>query len=144
MPSIQKSVIVSYTPKQMFDLVNAIEDYPKFLQWCESSKILSQNQDEVTATLHLTAAGFKKSFTTRNLLRTNKMIEIQLVDGPFKHLEGFWRFEALEDGKQCKVQLDLKFEFLNHVFSMLIGPVFQQIANTLVDAFEKRAYEVYR
>lgn len=143
MQAIQKSVIVPYTPKQMFDLVNAVGDYPKFLQWCEASEVLSQNEDEVVATLHLSAAGFKKSFTTRNLLRTDKMVEIQLVDGPFKHLEGFWQFEALEEGKQCRVQLDLKFEFLNHLFSMLIGPIFHQIASTLVDAFQKRAHEVY-
>lgn len=143
MQAIQKSAIVPYTPKQMFDLVNAVQDYPKFLQWCEESKVISQNEDEVIATLYLSAAGFKKSFTTRNLLRTDKMVEIQLVDGPFKHLEGFWQFESLEDGTQCRVQLDLKFEFLNHLFSMLIGPVFQQIANTLVDAFQRRADEVY-
>ncbi len=143
MYSIQKSAITPYSPKQMFDLVNAIQDYPKFLQWCEASEIVSENEDEIIATLHLAAAGFKKSFTTRNLLKSEKMIEIQLIDGPFKHLEGFWQFEALEDGKQCRVQLNLEFEFLNQLFSMLMGPIFQQIANTLVEAFQKRADEVY-
>ena len=97
MHAIQKSAIIPYSQKQMFDLVNAVEDYPKFLQWCEASEILSRNKDEVIATLHLSTGGFKKSFTTRNLLSPHKMIEIQLMDGPFKHLEGFWRFEALED-----------------------------------------------
>jgi ribosome-associated toxin RatA of RatAB toxin-antitoxin module len=142
MQAIQKTSILPYTPKQMFNLVNAVEDYPKFLHWCEASEILSQNEDEVIATLHLTTGGIKKSFTTRNLLKPYQMIEIQLINGPFKHLEGYWQFESLEEGK-CLVQLDLRFEFLNHLFSMLIGPVFKQIATTLVDAFQKRADEIY-
>jgi ribosome-associated toxin RatA of RatAB toxin-antitoxin module len=142
MPAIQKSATLPFTPQQMFDLVNKIEDYPIFLHWCEESQIISQNPDEVVASLSLSAAGMKKSFTTRNLLSPHKMIEMELIDGPFKHLEGFWQFEPHNE-TGCKVQLNLEFEFLNHLFSMLIGPVFHQVANTLVDSFQKRAHEVY-
>jgi ribosome-associated toxin RatA of RatAB toxin-antitoxin module len=69
------------------------------------------------------------------------MIEMRLVDGPFKHLQGFWRFDSLND-HACKVSLDLDYEFSSKLVALAIGPVFNQIANTLVDAFVVRAKEL--
>jgi ribosome-associated toxin RatA of RatAB toxin-antitoxin module len=140
--SISKLVLVPYTPEEMFALVSDIESYPEFLPWCKASRIVSRNADEVRASLDLSKGGVEKSFTTSNRHQINKMIEIRLVEGPFRCLEGFWRFDAL-GGVGCKVSLDLEYEFANRMLSMMVGPVFHQIANTLVDSFQKRAVDVY-
>ncbi len=142
MAIVSRSAIVPYTSAQMYQLVDNIERYPEFLPWCRSSEVLQRDDDEVRATLELARGGIQKSFTTLNRLQKNKMIEIRLVDGPFRHLEGFWRFEPLQD-KACKVLLDMEFEFANKLLSIAIGPVFHQIANSLVDAFCERAQQVY-
>lgn len=142
MTTISKSALVPYTPAQMFALVDNIEAYPSFLPWCRNSRILSRNDDEVRATLELSKGGVEKAFTTCNRNQKDKMIEIRLLDGPFKRLDGYWRFDALgEDG--CKIALDLEFEFASRMLDMVVGPVFSQIANSLVDAFMQRAVDVY-
>jgi len=141
MPVIHQELIVPYTVSQMFALVNDIRTYPEFVPYCKSTEILSENEDEVKATLMLAGGGFQKSFSTCNRLQKDKMIEISLLNGPFKNLEGFWRFENFENG--CKVSLDLEFEFSNKLLGMAFGPVFNQVANALVDAFSKRAEAVY-
>ena len=142
MPDIKKTKIVPFTPAQMYDLVNDINEYPKFVPWCSRSEILSQSDDEIKARLFFEGGGFTKSFTTCNRLQKNKMVELRLLDGPFRHLEGFWQFEPHLDG-QCEVLLDLEFELSSGILSLAFGPMFHQVANTLVDAFCKRAHEVY-
>lgn len=142
MTIVNKSALVPYSPRRMFDLVNDVAAYPEFLPWCKTAEILEQSKDELTARLLLAKGSIKKSFITKNRMQTGKMIEIRLLEGPFKHLQGFWRFEALgADG--CKISLDMEFEFTNILLSMTVGPVFNQIANSLVDAFTKRAGQVY-
>jgi ribosome-associated toxin RatA of RatAB toxin-antitoxin module len=140
--TISKNALVPYSTAEMFDLVNDIESYASFLPWCRSSEVLSQNADELRATIEIAHGSLHKSFTTRNRLQKNKMIEMRLEKGPFKHLEGFWRFDVLGE-RACKISLDLDFEFSNKIVGMAMGPIFSQIANTLVDAFSKRAVEVY-
>jgi len=142
MTSISKSALVPYTPAQMFALVDDIEAYPAFLPWCRGARVLSRTDDEVKATIELSKGGVEKAFTTCNRNQKDKMIEMRLVEGPFKHLEGFWRFDALGD-EGCKVSFDLEFEFASRMLGMVVGPVFSQIANSLVDSFHKRAVEVY-
>lgn len=142
MTTIKKNAIVPYTVSQMYALVDDIEAYPQFLPWCKASTVHYRNADEVSATLTLAKGGLEKSFTTVNRTQPNKMIEVRLLSGPFSHLEGFWLFEPLDENK-CKVILDLEFEFANHLLSLVFGPVFQQIANTLVEAFCLRAKECY-
>ena len=143
MPTIHRSVLVPYTTSQMYELVDNIESYPEFLPWCKASQILSRNEDEVRARLVLAHAGLEKSFETCNRLQKNKMIEIRLVNGPFRSLEGFWRFETGSVPNTCQVTLDLEFEFVSKLISMMLGPVFHPAVNTLVDAFSKRATVVY-
>jgi ribosome-associated toxin RatA of RatAB toxin-antitoxin module len=126
----------------MFALVDGIERYPEFLPWCRAARVLSRSDDEVRATLSLSKGGVEKSFTTCNRNQKNKMIEVRLEEGPFQHLQGFWRFDALGDDG-CKVLLDLEFEFASRVLRMVVGPVFNQVANSLVDSFQKRAVDVY-
>ena len=142
MTVIKRSAEVPFTPAQMYTLVNEVEKYPEFLPWCESSTVHSRGEDEVRATLCLAKGKLRKSFTTHNRMQTDKMVEVKLVSGPFKHLEGFWRFEALPNNR-CRVSLDLEFEFVNRLLSIAIGPLFNQVANTLVDNFVKRAQDLY-
>ena len=142
MTSISKSALVPYSPAQMFALVDGIEIYPEFLPWCRATKVLSRTDDEVRATIELSKGGVEKAFTTCNRNQKNKMIEMRLVEGPFKRLEGYWRFDALGD-EGCKVSFDLEFEFASRMLDMVVGPVFSQIANSLVDSFHRRAVEVY-
>ena len=142
MSIIHRSAVVNYTPTKMFQLVDDIEAYPSFLPWCEKAQVHSRTLNEVSATLQLTLGGLSKSFTTCNRLQIGKMIEIRLINGPFKHLEGFWRFEPYEES-HCRVIFDLEFEFSNKLLAIPFEPIFQQIAHSLVHAFSKRAEHVY-
>lgn len=142
MTVINKSAIVPYTPAQMYDLVNDIEQYTKFVPYCVNSQVLERNVDEIHASLTFAGAGIHKSFSTLNRLQPHKMVEMRLVNGPFKSLEGFWSFETM-DTKLCRVTLNLEFEFATAMLKVLFGPVFNQVAALLVDAFHKRAEQVY-
>lgn len=142
MTVINHSKVINFSASKMYNLVNEIENYPQFLPWCSRSVILSRNNDEIQAELTLAKGGLEKSFTTCNRLQKDKMIEVKLISGPFKQLEGFWKFEALEE-HVCKVSLDLEFEFSNFLIGMALGPIFNQISNTLVDAFCERAHALY-
>ena len=142
MATVKKSALVLYSASEMYALVSDIEAYPQFLPWCRSTQILSRAEDEVRATIEMVKGGVHKSFTTSNRMQKHKMIDIRLLEGPFKRLEGYWRFEPLRVDA-CKVSLDMEFEFSSALLRKVIEPVFKQIANTLVDAFCQRAVEVY-
>lgn len=142
MPVISRNALVPYSAAEMYALVDDIETYPRFLPWCRSAKEWSRGEDEVKASIELQRGGVHKTFTTLNRLQKGKMIEMRLVEGPFHHLEGFWRFESLGPGAS-RVSLDLEYEFSSPLLRLAIGPVFSQIANTLVDAFCERATELY-
>ena len=142
MVNISKSALVSYSAQEMFEIVDDIASYPQFLPWCGSTQIIQRNEDTVEAAIQITHSGINKTFTTRNRNQKGKMIEVQLVNGPFRHLHGYWRFERLEDNA-CKVSLDMDYEFSSKILGLLVGPIFGQIANTLVDAFCTRATKLY-
>jgi ribosome-associated toxin RatA of RatAB toxin-antitoxin module len=139
---LKRNVLVPYSARQMFELVNDIEEYPRFLPWCHQSSILSKTETEVTASLDIAWKGIHKSFTTRNTLTPYNSIVITLITGPLKHMEGTWHFHAIEQ-HGCKVLLNLEFEFTGNFTDILFQPIFQHIANTLVEAFVKRAAELY-
>jgi ribosome-associated toxin RatA of RatAB toxin-antitoxin module len=148
MKHVNKSVLLWYSPHEMFDLVANIESYPQFLPWCQKAEILSRDDTSVTAKLHLSYAGVKQSFTTHNRYEAGKTLEVALVDGPFSDLLGLWKFHALqglghEPGSACKIEFDLRYKFSHRSLELLVSPVFDRIANTFVDAFVKRAEEVY-
>ncbi len=143
MTTITRSSLVLFTPEQMFNLVNDVEAYPSFLPWCRASKIISKTDDSVDASLDLAKGGIHHVFSTRNRLVQDKSIDISLIDGPFQHLEGHWQFAMIGDNQGCRIQLDMDFEFSNRIVSMALGPIFTQISGSLVDAFCKRAQEVY-
>lgn len=139
---VKKSRVVPFTCEQMYLLVDDIEKYDQYLPYCSKSVEHYRDEDEVQATLEISAAGMSKSFTTSNRLQKNKMIEIRLVDGPFKHLEGFWRFDQVESS-HCQISFDLEFEIAGKMLSMILGPVFEQVTNKMVDAFCTRAENLY-
>lgn len=142
MSSIRRSALVPFSAQQMFSLVADIESYPKFLLWCGGARILVQNDDEVVAAINIAYHGIHKTFTTRNRLQQGKLMEVRLVEGPFKHLHGFWQFQAL-DRSSSKISLDLEFDFSNRILELTLGPVFSNIANSLIDSFSKRATVLY-
>lgn len=142
MTIIQRNALVPYSTRQMFELVNNIEDYPRFLPWCSASHILLRTEKEVEATLDIVWSGIHKSFTTRNVLYPHERMDIDLIKGPFRHLEGRWSF--IELGAQgCKVHMELEFELTGNFIDRIFQPIFNHIANSLVDSFCKRAVEVY-
>jgi ribosome-associated toxin RatA of RatAB toxin-antitoxin module len=142
MTVINKSAIVPYTPAQMYDLVNDIDQYSQFVPYCVNSQVIERNADEIHASLTFAGAGIHKSFSTLNRLQPHKMVEMRLVNGPFKSLEGFWSFESM-DTQLCRVTLNLEFEFATGMLKVLFGPVFTQVAALLVEAFHDRAKQVY-
>lgn len=143
MPTIQHATIVPYFESQMYALVNDIARYQEFVPYCISSIVHEKTEDEIRATLILSVKGIQKSFTTLNRLQKNCMMEIQLIDGPFKYLEGFWKFEKYDD-HHSEVILDLDFELSNKILAMMFEPVFQKVTGLLVGAFVTRAGAIYK
>ncbi|MEF8722839.1 type II toxin-antitoxin system RatA family toxin [Candidatus Accumulibacter phosphatis] len=142
MAMVKKSVLIERSSQQMFDLVDRVEDYPKFLPWCSQTRCEFRDEQKTVATLHINYRNVTSHFTTENDKESPQWMRIHLVDGPFRRLEGLWRFKPLAD-YACKIEFQLSYEFSSKMFEKVIGPVFSQIANTFVDAFVKRANEVH-
>lgn len=142
MTTISRSTLVPYTAEEIYDLVNDVERYPEFIPWCKDAKILATSEETTRARMTFAKGGVEKSFVTANRHQHAKMIDIRLVEGPFRHLEGYWRFYDLGEGSS-KVTLDMEFEFSNRMVAYAFGKVFTQVANLLVDSFSQRARQVY-
>lgn len=144
MKQVKKSVLLGYTPHEMYRLVSAVEDYPKFLPWCESATVVERDQRGVTARLGLHYMGVRHAFTTRNDETPGEAIVVKLVDGPFSRLDGSWLFRALgPQALACKVEFELCYAFASKALETVVSPVFDRVANTFVDAFVKRAEVVH-
>lgn len=142
MIKVERSVLVAYSAGQMYALVAGLENYPDFLPWCESAHLDARETDEVTATIHLNYHGVRQQFTTRNKQIPVSSISMKLIRGPFRTLDGLWRFTMLAENA-CKIEFSLEYEFSSKFLEKLLGPVFNQIASTFVDAFVKRADSLY-
>ncbi len=142
MTVVSKSALVRFPAHLMYELVEDVESYPRFLPWCSSSRILRRSGDVVDAELEISKAGFHKSFATRNTLLAPEQIRISLLEGPFSHLEGVWSFTPLRQDAS-KISLELEFEMLGKLTNLAFGTLFNQICNTMVDAFSERAKSVY-
>jgi ribosome-associated toxin RatA of RatAB toxin-antitoxin module len=142
MAHIIKTALVTFSAEQMYDLVEDVKAYPDFLPWCHGSEVREIHENEVSASVEFSMGGVTQSFTTRNTLQQPEKIQVCLEEGPFETLEGVWHFQALSDSA-CKISLDLQFSFANRLLEMAIGPVFHQIASTLVDSFCQRAEVIY-
>jgi ribosome-associated toxin RatA of RatAB toxin-antitoxin module len=143
LPVVEKSALVHHTAEQMYCLVADVAAYQDFLPWCRSSRLISSEADRICGEIEVYRAGISQKFTTCNDIDPGRKMTINLVEGPFKKLEGAWDFQALGEDA-CKVCLRLDFEFSGRLINAAFGKVFSMIANELVDAFCKRADEVYR
>jgi len=138
MHNIHKSAIVLHSSKKMFQLVDSVENYPRFLPWCGSTQILERDNSKTIASIEINYKGIRQTFTTENTKKQNKEMMIKLIDGPFQSLSGQWIFKNL-DNDSCQIELKLEYQFNNIILEKLISPVFNMIANTFIDEFIKEA-----
>lgn len=149
MKQVKKSVLLWYTPQEMYELVTQVERYPEFLPWCNKVDVLAREGDSVTARLHLAYAGVRHAFTTRNCNEPGRTVSMELVDGPFSRLDGLWQFLPLNkpgtegDPTACKIAFELSYAFSSGALEAVVSPVFDRIANTFVDSFVQRAEALY-
>ncbi|WP_294766683.1 type II toxin-antitoxin system RatA family toxin [uncultured Rhodoferax sp.] len=145
MKTVHKSVLIWYSPDEMYRLVTDVARYPQFLPWCDHAKVLEESLEGMTAEVGISFGGVRQTFTTRNTHVQDRQVGMALVNGPFSRLDGAWNFLPLGDGSQraCKVELELHYGFESATLGALVGPVFDKIAASLVDAFVKRAQQVY-
>ncbi len=142
MPRITRSALVPFSAEQMYALVNDVGSYPSFVPGCAATRILSRDENSMTAALDVAKAGIRKTFVTRNRLTDASSIEMELVEGPFRKLSGGWKFVSI-DVNACQIELNLEFEFTNFLVEKAFGAVFNELAINMVKAFSQRAKDVY-
>ena len=142
MKKISRSALVEHSAAELYALVEDIEAYPKFLPWCREAQVLERSACETRATLTVGVSGLRQSFTTRNENQPGAAIDMRLVEGPFRHFAAAWRFRALS-ARACRIEFSLQYEFTGRALARLLEPLFERIADTMVDAFARRADEVY-
>lgn len=142
MHHITHSALVPYRAGEMYALVIDINAYQEFLPWCDGSEVLTRDGNEVTASLHVRYGALNRSFSTRNTLHPDEKLVMDLLDGPFSHLHGVWRFQALGQ-TGSRISLDMDFQFSSRMLDMVAAPAFTKIADGLVEAFCRRAVERY-
>ncbi|SIO95697.1 SRPBCC family protein [Vibrio spartinae] len=142
MKQVSRSALVSFSAEQMFNLVNDVMRYPEFLPGCSGARVIESNADKMVASVDVSKAGISKTFTTSNQLKTGEAILMDLVDGPFKMLRGGWYFTPLDEWA-CKVELKLEFEFSSKMIELAFGKIFNDLTSNMVNAFTKRAKQVY-
>jgi ribosome-associated toxin RatA of RatAB toxin-antitoxin module len=145
MKNVHKSVLIWYSADEMFALVTQVAQYPQFLPWCDQAAVLTEDASGMTAEVGIAFSGIHQKFVTQNTHVAGRQVGMRLVKGPFSNLDGTWNFTPVGDGSQraCRVDLQLNYGFDNIALSALVGPVFDRIAGSLVDAFVKRAEQVY-
>jgi ribosome-associated toxin RatA of RatAB toxin-antitoxin module len=143
MHKVEKTVLVNHSAAKMFTLVDKVEDYPKFLPWCGGIDLLERTDSSTSATLHINFHGLKQKFSTQNRKVFPNNMEMQLIDGPFKYLQGSWCFVELQPDA-CKITFKLTYEFANSMLEKLISPVFNHIATTFVDGFVNQANKIFK
>lgn len=142
MAKIERSALVMHSAEDMYKLVKDVSSYPQFLPWCERAHVNEETAGFLEAGMTIKKGGLEQTFTTRNALNPPHSMSLELVDGPFEKLDGLFEFQALSD-EACKVVLTLDFEVKGRILSMTLSPILKQAANTMVDAFVKRADAVY-
>lgn len=147
MKHVSKSVLLWYSPREMYDLVTGVEQYPEFLPWCGGTEVLQRHDAGMVARIQLSYAGVRHAFTTRNEHVPAQSVQVNLVDGPFSLLTGSWVFKPLgrpgSEAEACKIEFDLRYAFSSTTLEAVLSPVFDRVANTFVDSFVKRAESVY-
>jgi ribosome-associated toxin RatA of RatAB toxin-antitoxin module len=126
----------------MYFLVDDVDRYQEFLPWCENSEVLKREHTSVTAQIGVSFKGLSTTFTTRNCLKFDQEITMELVEGPFDDLGGCWRFSPLDE-KACRVSFEVRFSLAGRLANQTITPVFKHICTTMVESFAERARELY-
>lgn len=139
---IDRSALLGHGAPDMYALVDDVESYPRFLPWCDGAQVRSRGGLRTLATIHINFHGIRQHFTTENVSEPSTQISMKLVSGPFRRLQGQWRFTALGE-QACKVEFHLEYEIASRILERAIGPVFHHIADTLMDAYSGRADELY-
>ena len=142
MTVVDRSALVGHSAQKMYALVADVESYPQFLPWCDRAVVSVNEPGRTVATLHINFRGLKKEFTTENFNCADARIDMKLVSGPFRRLEGSWVFTALSENA-CKVELSLRYQFASALLEKIAGPAFHDITDTFVDAFVRRADEKF-
>jgi ribosome-associated toxin RatA of RatAB toxin-antitoxin module len=142
MKRITRSAIVEHSAGELYALVEDIETYPGFLPWCIEARVLERDSSFTKATITAGMGGVRQSFTTRNENQPGKAIDMRLVEGPFRQFAAAWRFSALS-AHACRIDFSLQYEFSSRALARLLEPLFERIADSMVDAFARRADEVY-
>ena len=142
MALVEKSVLIEYSAAQMYALVEDVAAYPAFLPWCGGTEILTKEGGITRAAIIIDFRGIKQRFSTENRADPPQLIEMTLVDGPFRQLDGSWRFKPLGEDA-CKIEFRLHYEFSSKLLEKIVGPVFHYIASTFVEAFVKRAQQIF-
>ena len=138
MPTVRKSVIVARPAEAMYDLVENVERYPEFLPWCSATHVYERTGNVIRARLDIAYRGLRMHLTTRNEKEPPQRMTLELVDGPFEHFHGEWRFTPLGDAG-CRVELVLDYKLASKALQALLGRVFDHVADTLVERFVERA-----
>jgi len=142
MTIINRSVLLPYSARQLFDLVSDVESYPSYMEGCVGARILRRDDQLLEARLDLARGGINQSFSTRNRMRAAQEITLELLDGPFEHFSGHWDFRALGDSA-CKMSLYLEFKFSSKLLGVAASRLFEKVTNNLVDAVGRRATQIY-
>lgn len=144
MKTVKKSVLIWYSPAEMYRLVTDVDQYPQFLPWCDKARVVAHEENGMLAEIGIAFSGIHQTFSTRNVHVVDRQVTINLVNGPFSKLEGEWNFLPLGDATEraCKVELILTYSFESAI-GRLVSPVFDKIAASMVDAFVKRAKQAY-
>ncbi len=138
---INKSEEINVNKETIFNLINNVDNYQKFLPWCTKSQILTKQNSSMTAEIEISKSFVNWKFTTKNNYKANKVIELKLVDGPFSHLEGHWKFDEIDEFN-TQVTLYLEYKFDNKLIEMSIKPVFSNIMSSILDSFISEAFKL--
>jgi ribosome-associated toxin RatA of RatAB toxin-antitoxin module len=138
MATIRKSVIVDHGASAMFALVDAVEDYPRFLPWCAGVELLARTPEITQARIAIDYRGVKTAIATVNRKQEPDWMQLEFAEGPFERFHGHWRFHSLGQAG-CRVEFELDYAFAGRVIDALLAPVIGDILETLVDRFVERA-----
>lgn len=142
MPGISEKRRLPYSCEQMFDLVADVASYPQFLPWVIATRVRSDSETEMEADMLVGFKAIREKFTSRVVKNRPAHLEVFYIDGPLKDLDNNWTFKRLPDGG-CEIDFCVDFTFRNAVFETLAGQYFDRAFRKMVEAFEKRADELY-
>lgn len=142
MAQVSRSALLMYSAQEMYQLVNDVHAYPEFLPGCSETHVIIDQPSLMKASIKVSKAGIGQTFVTENALVKGQSITMNLIEGPFKHLNGGWTFIALDE-QACKVNLELEFEFSSSIIELAFGRVFHELVGSMVKSFSDRAKTVY-